>query len=119
MAVNVRGVFLGMKYVLPRMRDGGSVVNMSSVLGLVGGAGIVAYVASKHAFIGMTKTAALEQGARGIKVNAAAPGLIAGRMTFKLADEVFAESDKTFAETVPLGRYERLGDQICNSFDDG
>ena len=99
MAVNVRGVFLGMKYVLPRMRDGGSVVNMSSALGLVGGAGIVAYVASKHAIIGMTKTAAIEQGARGIRVNAAAPGPIAGRMTFKLADEVFAGSNKTFAET--------------------
>jgi NAD(P)-dependent dehydrogenase (short-subunit alcohol dehydrogenase family) len=105
MAVNVRGVFLGMKYVLPRMRDGGSVVNMSSALGLVGGAGIVAYVASKHAIIGMTKTAAIEQGARGIRINAAAPGPIAGRMTFKLANEVFAGSNKTFAETVPLGRH--------------
>jgi NAD(P)-dependent dehydrogenase (short-subunit alcohol dehydrogenase family) len=105
MAVNIRGVFLGMKYVLPRMRDGGSVVNMSSALGLVGGAGIVAYVASKHAIIGMTKTAALEQGPRGIRVNAAAPGPITGRMTFKLADEVFAGSEKTFAETVPLGRH--------------
>lgn len=105
MAVNVRGVFLGMKYVLPRMRDGGSVVNMSSALGVVGGAGIVAYVASKHAIIGMTKTAALEQGSRGIRVNAAAPGAIAGRMTFKLADEVFAGTSKTFAETVPLGRH--------------
>ena len=81
MAVNIRGVFLGMKYVLPRMRDGGSVVNMSSALGVVGGAGIVAYVASKHAIIGMSKTAALEQGARGIRVNACAPGPIAGRMT--------------------------------------
>jgi NAD(P)-dependent dehydrogenase (short-subunit alcohol dehydrogenase family) len=105
MAVNIRGVFLGMKYVLPRMREGGSVVNMSSALGLVGGAGIIAYVASKHAIIGMTKTAALEQGPRGIRVNAAAPGPIAGRMTFKLADEVFAGSKKTFAETVPLGRH--------------
>jgi NAD(P)-dependent dehydrogenase (short-subunit alcohol dehydrogenase family) len=105
MAVNIRGVFLGMKYVLPRMRDRGSVVNMSSALGLVGGAGIVAYVASKHAIIGMTKTAALEQGDRGIRVNACAPGPIAGRMTFKLADEVFAGTSKTFAETVPLGRH--------------
>ena len=105
MAVNIRGVFLGMKYVLPRMRDGGSVVNMSSALGVVGGAGIVAYVASKHAIIGMSKTAALEQGARGIRVNACAPGPIAGRMTFKLADEVFAGTSKTFAETVPLGRH--------------
>jgi NAD(P)-dependent dehydrogenase (short-subunit alcohol dehydrogenase family) len=68
MAVNIRGVFLGMKYVLPRMREGGSVVNMSSALGLVGGAGIIAYIASKHAIIGMTKTAALEQGSRGIRV---------------------------------------------------
>ena len=105
MAVNIRGVFLGMKYVLPRMRDGGSVVNMSSALGVVGGAGIVAYVASKHAIIGMTKTAALEQGARGIRVNACAPGPIAGRVTFKLADEVFAGTSKTFAGTVPLGRH--------------
>jgi len=62
MAVNVRGMFLGLKHVLPRMREGGSVVNMSSALGLVGGAGICAYVASKHAIIGLTKTAALEQG---------------------------------------------------------
>lgn len=105
MAVNIRGVFLGMKYVLPRMREGGSVVNMSSALGLVGAAGVVAYIASKHAIIGMTKTAALEQGARGIRVNAAAPGAIAGKMTFKLAEEVFAGSDKTFADGVPLGRH--------------
>jgi NAD(P)-dependent dehydrogenase (short-subunit alcohol dehydrogenase family) len=105
MAINIRGVFLGMKYVLPRMREGGSVVNMSSALGLVGGAGICAYVASKHAIIGLTKTAALEQGARGVRVNACCPGPIAGRMTFKLADEVFAGSKKTFAETVPLGRH--------------
>ena len=112
MAVNVRGVFLGMKYMLPPMRDGGSVVNMSSALGLVGGAGIVAYVASKHAIIGMTKTAAIEQGARGIRVNAAAPGPIAGRMTFELADEVFVGSDKTFAEMVPLGRHGTPGDVV-------
>jgi NAD(P)-dependent dehydrogenase (short-subunit alcohol dehydrogenase family) len=105
MAVNIRGVFLGMKYVLPRMREGGSVVNMSSALGLVGGAGICAYVASKHAIIGLTKTAALEQGPRGVRVNACCPGPIAGRMTFKLAEEVFAGSQKTFAETVPLGRH--------------
>jgi NAD(P)-dependent dehydrogenase (short-subunit alcohol dehydrogenase family) len=105
MAVNIRGVFLGMKYVLPRMREGGSVVNMSSALGLVGGAGICAYVASKHAIIGLTKTAALEQGPRGVRVNACCPGPIAGRMTFKLAEEVFAGGKKTFAETVPLGRH--------------
>jgi NAD(P)-dependent dehydrogenase (short-subunit alcohol dehydrogenase family) len=53
----------------------------------------------------MTKTVALEQGARGIRVNACAPGPIAGRMTFKLADEVFAGTSKTFAKTVLLGRH--------------
>jgi len=47
----------------------------------------------------LTKTAALEQGARGVSVNACCPGPIAGRMTFKLAEEVFAGSKKTFAET--------------------
>ena len=80
-------------------------MNMSSALGLVGGAGINAYVTSKHAIIGLTKTAALEQGARGIRVNACAPGPIAGQMTFKLADQVFAGTDKSFADSVPLRRH--------------
>src|ERR1700730_4719208 len=66
---------------------------------------ICAYVASKHAIIGLTKTAALEQGPRKVRVNACCPGPIAGTMTFKLAEEVFAGSNKTFAETVPLGRH--------------
>jgi NAD(P)-dependent dehydrogenase (short-subunit alcohol dehydrogenase family) len=105
MAVNVRGAFLGLKYVLPKMREGGSVVNMSSALGLVGAAGVSAYVASKHAIIGLTKSAALEQGARKVRVNACCPGPIAGRMTFKLAEEVFAGTDRSFADTVPLGRH--------------
>ena len=52
-----------------------------------------------------TKTAALEQGARGVSVNACRPGPIAERMIFKLAEEVFTGSKKTFAETVPLGRH--------------
>lgn len=116
MAINVKGMFLGLKYVLPRMRDGGSVVNMSSALGLVGGAGINAYVTSKHAIIGLTKTAALEQGSRGIRVNACCPGPIAGSMTFKLADQVFEGTSKTFAESVPLGRHgtpEEVAGLVC------
>lgn len=62
MAVNVRGQFLELKYVLPRMRDGGSVVNMSSALGLVGGAGINAYVTSKHASSVLRKPQRLSKG---------------------------------------------------------
>jgi NAD(P)-dependent dehydrogenase (short-subunit alcohol dehydrogenase family) len=102
MAVNVRGMFLGLKYLLPRMRASGSLVNMSSALGLVGGAGINAYVTSKHAIIGLTKTPALEQGTRGIRVNACCPGPIAGRMTFTLADQVLAGNDESFADSVPV-----------------
>lgn len=116
MSVNVRSMFLGLKYVLPKMREGGSVVNMTSALGLVGGAGINAYVTSKHAIIGLTKTAALEQGTRGIRVNACAPGPIAGKMTFKLADQVFADSAKSFADSVPLGRHgtpEEVAGLVC------
>src|SRR5262245_37490399 len=78
---------------------------MSSALGLVGGAGINAYVTSKHAIIGLTKTAALEQGVRRIRVNACCPGPIAGRMTFTQADQVFAGSGKSFADSVPLRRH--------------
>src|ERR1700682_758986 len=61
MAVNVRGVFLGMKYVLPRMREGGSVVNMSSALGLGGGGGICAYGASNQPIIALLKSPPVER----------------------------------------------------------
>src|SRR5258708_22371115 len=57
-AVNIRGVFLGLKYVLPRMREGGSVVNHASALGVVRGARLVAYVASRHRNIGTSTTSA-------------------------------------------------------------
>lgn len=71
-------------------------------------------MASKIAIIGMTKTGALEQGARRIGVDAAAPGAIAGKMTFKLADGLFAATEETFAETVPLGRHGTPEDVVCH-----
>ena len=66
MAVNTKGVFLGMKYQIPPMleRGGGAIVNTASMVGLVGMAGLSAYVASKHAVVGLTRSAALEYGAR-------------------------------------------------------
>jgi NAD(P)-dependent dehydrogenase (short-subunit alcohol dehydrogenase family) len=77
-AANVRGTFLAMKYELQAMqRQGfGAIVNIGSAAGLLGVAGHSGYVASKHAGIGLTRSAALEYAAQGIRVNAVAPGLV-------------------------------------------
>jgi NAD(P)-dependent dehydrogenase (short-subunit alcohol dehydrogenase family) len=66
MDVNVKGVWLSMKYEIPKMLErGGAIVNCSSVAGLIGFPGVAIYIASKHAVIGLTKTAALEYSAQG------------------------------------------------------
>lgn len=77
-SVNLKGVWLGMKAVIPRMlaQGGGAIVNTASILGLVGFNNAVAYTASKHAILGMTKVAALEYGGQGIRINAVCPGFI-------------------------------------------
>ena len=81
-AVNLKGVWLGMKHVAPRMIDRGSgaIVNTASTAGLGGTPSLVAYGASKHAVIGMTKTAALEFSSAGVRVNAICPAPIETRM---------------------------------------
>lgn len=84
--VNVRGVFLGLKFMLPVMADGGSVVNTGSIASYGGSIGNAAYVASKHAVLGMTKTAAVEVADRRIRVNAVCPGPVTGRMMSKIDD---------------------------------
>ncbi|AOX65208.1 short-chain dehydrogenase [Curtobacterium sp. BH-2-1-1] len=77
-AVDLDGVFYGLRYEIPAMvaAGGGAIVNMSSVLGSVGIAQNAAYVASKHALVGLTKVAALEYTAQGVRTNAVGPGFI-------------------------------------------
>lgn len=111
MAVNVKGVFLGLRHVLPVMiRQGrGAVVNTASIAGLVGTAGMPAYVASKHAVIGLTKVAAGEVGPLGVRVNAICPGPIATRMVQDIARQVSPNNpesvEERYAASIPLRRY--------------
>ena len=80
--VNVVGVFLGLKHVLPVMlkQNTGSIINTASIAGLIGFPDIAAYSASKHAVIGLTKSAALECAGTGVRVNCVCPGMIDSRM---------------------------------------
>ena len=77
-SVNLDSVFYCMKYQIPAMlkTGGGSIVNISSILGSVGFQGASAYVAAKHGMVGLTRTAALDHSAQGIRVNAVGPGFI-------------------------------------------
>ncbi len=76
--INLSGVFYGMRYQIPAMlkSGGGSVINVASILGSVGFANSCAYVAAKHGVVGLTKTAALEYSAKGIRVNSVGPAFI-------------------------------------------
>jgi NAD(P)-dependent dehydrogenase (short-subunit alcohol dehydrogenase family) len=107
-AVNVEGVFLGLTYVLPVMlaQGSGSVINASSVAGLSGMPGMAGYNASKHAVLGLTRVAAVEVAAKGVRVNCVNPGPIEGRMMDSLDHSAGMEQSQR-AQTVPAGRYGR------------
>lgn len=118
-AINVRGTYLGLRCVLPHMyRAGaGSVINMSSVAGLRGSAGVLPYVTSKHAVTGMTRTAALEAAKHGVRVNSVHPSPVNTRMMRSL-ESGFDPADadaarKGMEQAIPLGRYGE-SDDIAN-----
>lgn len=102
-AVNQTGVFLGMKAAVPAMRKagGGSIVNVSSIAGLIGVGAATAYQATKGAVRILTKTVAVEQAKHGIRVNSIHPGVITTKMVTEVIDP---ESRALFSQATPLGR---------------
>ncbi len=101
-AINLNGVFYCMKYQLPAMlkNGGGAIVNMASILGVVGTPTAVAYVAAKHGVVGLTETAAAEYSAQGIRVNAVCPGYI----NTPLLDAMDAKTKAALVGMHPIGR---------------
>jgi NAD(P)-dependent dehydrogenase (short-subunit alcohol dehydrogenase family) len=114
-AINLKGVFLSMKYAIPAMleRGGGAIVNMSSISGIGGSPGGVAYVASKHGIIGLTKAAALDYAQQNIRINAVAPGVIYTEMLeWGISETPGLEAD--LISEHPIGRLGQL-EEVTNA----
>jgi NAD(P)-dependent dehydrogenase (short-subunit alcohol dehydrogenase family) len=116
MGINLRGVWSCMKFELRQMRrqGNGSIVNCSSLGGLVGGAERGIYHAAKHGVLGFTKSAALEYAARGIRINAICPGLIQTPMSEQMVAAGQGEALKALEKSIPMGRVGRA-EEIANA----
>ena len=111
MAINAKGVWLGMKFVAPAIvaRGGGTIVNTASIAGLRGTPNVIAYTASKHAVVGMTRTASMELIRRGVRVNAICPEPIETPMVAELEASFARRDPRAFRDrmtaTIPMHRY--------------
>jgi NAD(P)-dependent dehydrogenase (short-subunit alcohol dehydrogenase family) len=110
--INLKGVFYGMRHTLPHLKAQGSgaIVNVASVGGIRGIPNQLAYVASKHAVVGMTKVAAIECGAHGVRVNAIAPGVIMTEMVRGAfiqigGEEGWEEAGRDYVSGNPMQRF--------------
>lgn len=108
-AVNVKGAWLGNKYALPQMKDGGSIIMTSSVSGILGSVNLSAYITSKHAVVGIMRATAIECASRKIRVNSVHPGPVDNRMMRSIEEGEVAghaeEVKKHLENTIPFGRY--------------
>jgi len=108
-AVNLKGSFLACKHALPKMRDGGSIIMTSSVVGVTSDPGIAAYAASKHGLIGLMRTVAKEAAPRRIRVNVVAPGPIDNdfqrNVESGLTEALGTDAGKFLDSVIPLGRH--------------
>ena len=111
LAVNLKGVFLGLKYQIPAMlaSGGGAIVNTSSVGGLVATPGLSAYQASKHGVIGLTKVAAMECAGQNIRVNAICPGGTRSEMFERWTSDPAVHAQVLAAH--PIGRFSDPAEQ--------
>jgi len=109
MDINVRGTFLTLKHAIPHMRDGGSIVVTSSIMGVRTRPGTVAYITSKHALIGMVRCVARELAGRNIRANIIAPGPLENEFQQTIEDRVSAAMGVNATEMlnnmIPLGRH--------------
>lgn len=115
-AINLSGVFYGMKYQLAQMlsQGGGAIVNVASILGAVGFATAPAYAAAKHGVLGLTKTAALDHSAQGVRVNAIGPGFIHTPMVAALEQDAATHAMLVGAHPIGrLGRPEEVAELVA------
>jgi NAD(P)-dependent dehydrogenase (short-subunit alcohol dehydrogenase family) len=113
--VHVRGAFLACKYGLPAMRDGGSIIITSSVVGAMGAPGVVAYVTAKHAQVGLMRSVAKEAARRHIRVNTLHPGPVDNAFQAKIEENIGRmaggiDAIKMLNDAIPLHRHAEPGE---------